>query len=74
MNKNNHKKESNHVDLLNVMQAAAFLNVSMSTIRRWSQGKDLVGVKVGIRGEWRFTKKELLKMIKKSDGQPIRTI
>ncbi len=50
-------------ELLNVQQAAHFLNVSVSTIRRWAQQKKLNGVKVGSRRDWRFTKEELLEMV-----------
>jgi len=51
-------------ELLNVQQAARFLAVSVSTIRRWAQQKKLNGLKVGIRGDWRFTKVDLSKMMK----------
>lgn len=71
MNKNNQDSGSNNLDLLDVRQAAAFLKISVSTIRRWAQSKELGGLKVGIRGDWRFTKVELLKMVKRNDGQPI---
>jgi excisionase family DNA binding protein len=71
MNKKNHTIESENSELLDVRQAATFLKISTSTIRRWAQSKELIGLKVGIRGDWRFTKEELLKMIKTNDGQPI---
>jgi excisionase family DNA binding protein len=51
--------------LLNARQAAKFLSVSIKTIRRWAQKGSLIGLKVGPRGDWRFTKEELSKMIKK---------
>jgi len=51
-------------DLLNVHKAATFLGVSVTTIRRWAQQKKLNGVKLGTRGDWRFTKEDLLKMMK----------
>lgn len=53
---------TNH--LLNVKQAAEFLGVNVGTIRRWARAKVLTGIKVGIRGDWRFTKDDLLKMVK----------
>ena len=53
--------------LLNVHEAAAFLTVSVTTIRRWAQGGEITGTKVGIRGDWRFTKKDLQKMMKKNN-------
>jgi excisionase family DNA binding protein len=51
-------------ELLNVRQAAKFLGVTVKTIRRWAQLKNLKGLKVGPRGDWRFTKGDLEKMIK----------
>lgn len=54
-------------ELLNVHRAASFLTVSVTTIRRWAQSGELAGMKVGIRGDWRFLKKDLLKMIKKNN-------
>jgi PAS domain S-box-containing protein/excisionase family DNA binding protein len=49
--------------LLNVQKAASFLGVSTNTIRLWAQKDKLNGVKVGSRGDWRFSKEELSKMI-----------
>ncbi len=49
--------------LLNVQKAAAFLGVSTNTIRLWAQKDKLKGVKVGTRGDWRFSREELSKMI-----------
>lgn len=67
------KKQQNEIDgqLLNVQKAAAFLDVSSNTIRRWAQTKKLRGLKVGTRGDWRFTKVDLLKLVKKNDGKPL---
>ncbi len=50
--------------LLNVQQAAEFLSVNVGTIRRWARSKKLTGINVGIRGDWRFTKDDLLAMVK----------
>jgi len=71
MSKNKQDIKTPSLDLLDVEQAADFLKVSMSTIRRWAQSKQLIALKVGIRGDWRFTEVELLKMIKRNDGKPI---
>ena len=60
-------------ELLNVQQAATFLGVTVSTIRRWAQSNKLVGIKVGTRGDWRFTKNELLKMVRRNDEKGIET-
>ncbi len=46
-------------ELLTVQQAAAFLNVGPGTIRRWATHGELHGSKIGLRGDWRFTKDEL---------------
>ena len=59
--------ENDTQELLNVHKAASFLTVSVTTIRRWAQSGGIIGVKVGIRGDWRFTKKDLLKMMKKNN-------
>lgn len=74
MNKNSQELENSRLNLLDVKQAADFLKVSVSTIRRWAQNKELIGLKVGFRGDWRFTKEELLKMVKRNDGKPIGII
>src|SRR6185503_21044947 len=50
--------------LFNVQQAAEFLGVNVGTIRRWARSKTLTGLNVGIRGDWRFTKTDLLAMVK----------
>jgi PAS domain S-box-containing protein len=50
--------------LLNVKKAAAFLGVSPSAIRQWAVSSKLKGLKVGSRGDWRFTKEDLSKMTK----------
>lgn len=57
-------KNNEEIKLLSVHKAAAFLGVSAPTIRLWAQTNKLKGIKVGIRGDWRFTKEELSKMIK----------
>lgn len=50
--------------LLNVTQAAQYLGVNPGTIRRWARSEVLSGLKVGIRGDWRFTEDNLLTMFK----------
>ena len=74
MSKNKQVIKDSQLDLLDVQQAADFLKVSRSTIRRWAQGKKIVALKVGIRGDWRFTKEELLKMVIRNDGKPFEKI
>ena len=56
------------IDLLNVQQASKMIGVSPKTIRRWAQTKKIRGLKVGTRGDWRFTKEDLLKMVKVSQS------
>jgi len=62
---------SNQVELLNVGQAAKFLTVGVSTIRRWAQLKKLHGLKVGSRGDWRFYKADLLQMVKSNNNKKV---
>lgn len=49
--------------LLNVQKSAIFLGVNANTIRRWAKTGKLKGIKVGSRGDWRFTKEKLLKLV-----------
>lgn len=56
------------IQLLDVQQSAELLGVNVGTIRRWAQNNQLTGIKVGIRGDWRFTKNELLRMVKRVRG------
>lgn len=55
-------------ELLNVQKAAKFLGLSPKTVRRWAQLKKIKGLKLGSRGDWRFTKEELHKAFKKLGG------
>ncbi|HSH17913.1 MAG TPA: ATP-binding protein [Candidatus Saccharimonadales bacterium] len=48
--------------LLDVRQAAVFLRVNPGTIRRWAQDGRLTGLKIGVRGDWRFTEESLLRL------------
>jgi excisionase family DNA binding protein len=62
-----HNNTSRIYHFFNVAQAAEFLGVNPGTIRRWARSNALTGLKVGIRGDWRFTKNDLLKMVKSND-------
>jgi excisionase family DNA binding protein len=64
------KKKQVQLDeqFLSVQKAASFLDVSANTIRRWAQLGKLKGVKIGSRGDWRFTKNNLLQMVIKVTG------
>lgn len=46
-------------ELLTIKESAMYLNVSVSTMRRWAQKGLLKGTKVGTRGDWRFTTNDL---------------
>lgn len=59
-------KQNEIEKLLNVHGAASFLTVSVTTIRRWAQTGKIVGTKIGIRGDWRFARNDLLAMMKKN--------
>ena len=48
--------------MLDVQQAAEFLGVNPGTIRRWAQEKKVQALKVGVRGDWRFTQAALLQV------------
>lgn len=65
---------SNQIELLNVQQSAKFLSVGVSTIRRWAQQKKLHGLKIGTRGDWRFSKKDLLEMVKSNGNRKVENI
>lgn len=54
--------------LFTVKKAAEFLGVVPKTIRRWARSNKLKGVKIGPRGDWRFTKDQLLQMIQPGEG------
>ncbi|CAN5205080.1 hypothetical protein BH11PAT1_BH11PAT1_4750 [soil metagenome] len=57
------KKVLNTPEFLNVQKTADFLGVHAGTVRRWVHTNQLRGVKVGLRGDWRFTKEDILKMV-----------
>ena len=52
-------------ELLNVQKAVKLLGMSPKTIRKWVRLRKLKGFKVGSRGDWRFTKEDVLNMIQK---------
>jgi len=53
----------NSAPLLTITEAAAFLNVSKATIRRWTDSGRLSCLRIGARSERRFRESDLLKMI-----------
>ncbi len=55
-------------ELFDVQKAAKFLGVAPKTIRRWARLGKIKGIKVGPRGDWRFTEEQLLAMVKKTNN------
>lgn len=55
-------------EFLNVQKAAKLLDLSAKTVRRWAQESKIKGFKIGTRGDWRFNRNELLKLLKKIGG------
>lgn len=54
--------------LMNVHDAATFLAVHPNTIRRWAQTGRLHGRRIGTRGDWRFTREDLLTVLHGDDA------
>ena len=59
---------SHHEDLLDIKQAARFLNVSEASLRRWTNSGRLACLRVGRRRERRFRRDDLLAFAEK---QPV---
>jgi excisionase family DNA binding protein len=55
--------------LLTITEAAAFLNVSKATIRRWTDDGRLACVRIGARNERRFLQGDLAGLITKSESK-----
>lgn len=55
--------------LLNITEAAAFLNVSKATIRRWTDDGRLACLRIGARNERRFRQGDLAQLIKNSTSK-----
>jgi excisionase family DNA binding protein len=55
--------ETDHEDLLDIKQAARFLNVSETSLRRWTNSGRLVCLRVGRRRERRFRRADLLNFV-----------
>lgn len=53
--------------LFSVKEAAEKLRVTTKTIRRWAQKHTLPGMKVGPRGDWRFTSEDLNKVTQRKE-------
>ena len=57
--------------LFRVKKIAEILAVSPKTIRKWAKDKILPGIKIGPRGDWRFTKNDLSKIMKGKGGEKL---
>jgi excisionase family DNA binding protein len=58
--------ESQLEAMLNIRQVADFLHVSISTVRRWSDGGMLKSYRVGPRGDRRYLRNDVLSFLKES--------
>jgi excisionase family DNA binding protein len=56
-------------DLLDIKQAARYLQVSETSLRRWTNGGQLACLRVGLRRERRFRRADLLAFM---EYQPAR--
>lgn len=60
---------SDHEDLLDIKQAARFLQVSETSLRRWTNAGQLACLRVGRKRERRFRRADLLAFM---EEQPVR--
>lgn len=58
--------EEKDTELLNIAQAARFLNVSAVSLRRWTGSGELACLRVGPKNERRFRREDLLAYLRKS--------
>ncbi len=54
--------------LLTVTKAAKMLAVSPKTIRTWAKKNILPGIKIGPRGDWRFSMEDIKQVIQGVKG------
>ncbi len=47
-------------EIMTVPEAASFLKVSVSAIRRWTRDGKLRGYKLGGQGDWRYLKRDVV--------------
>lgn len=55
---------------LTVKKVAQILKVTPKTIRKWAQDNILSGIKLGPRGDWRFTPRDIKNLIKRKKDTP----
>lgn len=56
-------------ELLTIKEAAQILKVHEETLRRWDNTGKLVAVKINKRGDRRYRKEDLLKLIENKHGK-----
>jgi excisionase family DNA binding protein len=54
--------------MLTARQVADFLQVSISTVRRWSDGETLKYYRIGSRGDRRYRREDVLLFLQKSSS------
>ena len=59
-----HRKPAS--ELLTVSQAAALLNVHPNTVRRWSQNGEVKAYRIGSRGDRRFHRADVERLLRSS--------
>src|SRR5713226_5655018 len=59
---------SNELELLDIQQAAALLQVSETSLRRWTNAGRLACLRVGGRRERRFRRADLLAFLERNPG------
>jgi excisionase family DNA binding protein len=52
--------ENNSDVIMTASEVAKFLKVSVSAVRRWTRNGQLIGYRLGGRGDWRYLKKDVM--------------
>lgn len=58
------KNHDTHENLLTLKQAAALLNCHPNTLRLWDKNGYLPAIRIGKRGDRRYKKSDILKILK----------
>lgn len=61
----------NEPKLLTLKQACEILNCHPNTLRAWDAKGYLVAVRIGTRGDRRFRKEDVFKLLKKADERKV---
>ena len=59
------RKKDKLSELLTIRQVSELLKVHIETLRRWDTNGKLKAVRIGDRGDRRYKKEDILKLIKK---------